>query len=200
LREPFKQFVERELNNSLVLIACGLPATWKTETTEEISRIKGYPLLRTDLFRLDVLKNEDIFDEKVASNMDKRLLVYEAMFRAADQELNRSLGVIMDATFITQALRKRAAQIADKHGVKFVILQTSCPQEVSIRRIMARTKEKYESNALTEQAYLNNKEKFEKVDPDDIKKQFPKLSILHFLVDTTLDPPEDWYVVTSEKR
>jgi predicted kinase len=200
LREPFKQFVVNELNNGLVLIACGLPATWKTETTEEISRIKGYPLLRTDLFRLDVLKNEDIFDEKVASNMDKRLLVYEAMFHASDQELNRSKGVILDATFITQALRKRAAQIADKHDVRFVILQTSCPQEVSIRRIMARTKEKYESNALTEQAYLNNKEKFEKVDIDDLKKQYPKLNILHFLVDTTLDPPEDWYVIETEKR
>lgn len=200
MKVPFNKFVENELNTGFVLIACGLPATWKTETTEEISKIKGYPLLRTDLFRLDVLKNEDIFSEKVAANMDKRLLVYEAMFLAADKELNKSPGVILDATFITQALRRRAAQIAAQHGMKFVILQTSCPQEVSIRRILARTKENYESNAITEQAYLNNKAKFEKVDLDDLKKLYPKLDILHFLVDTTQDLPQDWYVIGLEKR
>ena len=36
----------------------------------------------------------------------------------------------------------------------FVILQTSCPEEVSIARIERRTKDKYESNALTVEAYL----------------------------------------------
>ena len=52
----------------------------------------------------------------------------------------------------------------------FVIMQTSCPQEVSVARIERRTKEKYESNALTVDAYLANKKKFEPVDIDDIKK------------------------------
>ena len=59
---------------------------------------------------------------------------------------------------------KRAAEIAAKNNMTFVIMQTSCTQEVSIARIMKRTKEKYESNALTEEAYLANKNKFEPVD------------------------------------
>ncbi|GAI16359.1 unnamed protein product, partial [marine sediment metagenome] len=163
MREPFAKFIETELGSGFLLIACGLPGSWKTETTEEVSRIKGYPLLRSDLIRLDVLKNEDIFDEKVASNMTKRTMVYDEMFRQADESLNKSEGVILDATFVTQSLRRRAAEIAAKHNRRFVILQTDCPQEVSIRRILKRTKEDYESNALTEQAYLNNKKRFEKV-------------------------------------
>ena len=78
MKEPFLKFVENELAGSgFLLIACGLPASWKTETTEEVARITGHPILRTDLIRLEVLKNEDIFDEKVASNMDKRTLVYD---------------------------------------------------------------------------------------------------------------------------
>ena len=200
MREPFVKFIEAELGSGFLLIACGLPGTWKTETTEEVSRIKGYPLLRSDLIRLEVLKNEDIFDEKVASNMDKRIMVYDEMFRQADECLKRGDGVILDATFITQSLRRRAAGIATKHNQTFVILQTDCPQEVAIRRILERTKEDYVSNALTEQAYLNNKKRFEEVDLDDLKELYPNLSIIHLRVDTRHDPPQDWYIIGAERR
>ena len=60
----------------------------------------------------------------------------------------------------------------------FVILQTSCPQEVSVARIERRTKEKYESNALTVDAYIANKKKFEPVNMDELKKNYPTLKIL----------------------
>jgi len=200
VKEPFVKFVEDELGTSFLLIACGLPGTWKTETTEEVAKIKGYPLLRSDLIRLEVLKNEDIFDEKVASDMSKRTAVYDEMFRQADDGLGKSDGVILDATFVTQPLRKRAAEIAAKHKRTFVILQTDCPQEASIRRILARTKENYQSNALTEQAYLNNKKRFEAVDLDDLKGLYSKLSVVHLIVDTQHDSPEDWYVIGLEKR
>ncbi len=200
MKEPFLKFVENELGTGFLLIACGLPGTWKTETTEEVSKIMGYPLLRTDLIRLEVLKNEDIFDEKVASNMNKRTLVYDEMFRQADECLKTGDGVILDATFVTQSLRRQAAAIAAKHNLTFVILQTDCPQEVSIRRILSRTKENYESNALTQQAYLNNKKRFEKVDLDDLKDLYPNLNIAHLIVDTGHDLPEDWYIIGAEKR
>lgn len=200
MREPFIKFIESELETGFLLIACGLPGTWKTETTEEVARIKGYPLLRTDLIRLEVLKNEDIFDEKMASNMGKRTMVYYKMFRQADEALNKGDGVILDATFITQSLRKRAATIAAKHNRTFVILQTDCPQEVSIERILKRTKENYESNALTEQAYFNNKKKFEAVDLNDLKDLNLNLNIIHLIVDTRHDLPQDWYITDMKKK
>jgi len=192
--------METELGSVFLLIACGLPGTWKTETTVEVARIKGYPLLRSDLIRLEVLKNEDIFDEKVASNMDKRVMVYEEMFRQADEISTKGNGVILDATFVTQSLRRQAAAIAAKHNLSFVILQTDCPQEVSIRRILERTKEDYVSNALTGQAYLNNKKKFEEVDSNDLKEAYPDLSIIHLTVDTQHDQPEEWYIIGMEKK
>ncbi len=200
MKEPFSKFIETELGPKVLLIACGLPGSWKTETTEEVSEIKDYPILRTDLIRKEVLKNEDIFDEKVASNMDKRQMVYDEMFRQADERSKNGGAVILDATFVTQALRRRAAEIAAKHSLTFVILQTSCPQEVSIDRILRRTKENYESNALTEQAYINNKKKFEEVDLDDLKQQNPNLDITHLTVDTTCNLVKDWYIIGIEKR
>ena len=197
MREPFVEFMKRELQPRTVLIACGLPASYKTETTEVIAEIKGYQILRTDLIRREVLKGEDIFDEKVASNMDKRKRVYDEMFRMAHELAGRGQGLILDATFVTQALRRRAAEVAARSGFALVIQQTQCPQEVSFRRIAKRTKEKYESNALTEQAYFNNLKKFEPVDLDDLKGLHPGLSILHLLVDTTSDLTDEWFVINK---
>ena len=200
MKEPFSRFIESELGAGVLLVTCGLPGTWKTETSEEISRIKGYPILRSDLIRLEVLKDEDIFDEKVASSMDKRMAVYDETFRRADKTLDKADSLILDATFVSQSLRRRAAEIAAKHNKTFVILQTHCPQEVAIARILRRTKEDYESNALTEQAYFDNKKKFEEVDLDDLKRLNPKLNIIHLTVDTTHDLSEDWYIIGMEKK
>jgi len=200
LREPFAQFVKAELEPRTLLITCGLPGTWKTETSEEISKIKGYPILRTDLIRLEVLKREDVFDEKVASNMNKRELVYDETFQRAEDLAKKGKGVILDATFVIQELRRRAAKIAAKYNMTFAILQTHCSEDASMRRILRRTKEKYESNAVTREAYLNNKKKFESVDLDDLKQMYPQLQILHLTVDTERDPPEDWYIIGMEKR
>jgi len=200
MREPFNKFINSNLEPDNVLITCGLPGTWKTETSEVVAELKGYPILRTDLIRLEVLKNEDIFDVKVASNMNKRKLVYDEMFRRAGELAGKGNGVILDATFVTQELRRRAAKVAATNNKKLVILQTSCPQEVSINRILRRTKENYESNALTEEAYLNNKKRFEPVDLDDLKTLQPELQIIHFTVDTSEDPPEKWSVIDKVIR
>jgi len=201
MRKPLAKFINSELGSNTLLITCGLPGTWKTETAEEISKIKGYSILRSDLIRLEVLKNEDVFDAKVAGNMSKRLSVYDEVFRRADDMAGKSKnGVILDATFVTQELRRRAAEIAAKHNMTFAILQTSCTQEVSVARIERRTKEKYESNALTVEAYIANKKKFEPVDVDDLKKRNPQLKIVHLTVDTCHDSPADWYVVGMAKK
>jgi predicted kinase len=198
MKEAFVDFMKKELEPNTVLIACGLPASYKTETTEVIAELKGYRILRSDLIRLEVLKNEDIFDEKVASSMQKRTLVYDEMFRMADEAAGKGEGIILDATFVTQSLRRRAAKVAADHGKTLVIQQTQCPKAASLDRISKRTKENYESNALTEQAYTNNVNKFEPVDLDDLKQRHPELKVVHLLVDTTSNLTDEWVVINKE--
>jgi predicted kinase len=200
MKEPFLRFIEENLKPCILLITCGLPGTWKTETSQEISRIKGYPILRTDLIRLKILKDQNIFDEKVASNLSNRERVYNEMFRQAEQLAPQSDGVILDATFFTQKLRRKAAEVAAKHDKTLVILQTRSSQETSITRILRRTKENYESNALTREAYLNNKKMFEPVDLTDLRKNYSKLDIIHLIVDTEKDLPEDWYIIGMKTK
>ena len=200
MRAPFVDFMKNELGPQTVLVACGLPASYKNETTEVVAKLKNFIILRSDMIRLEVLKDEDIFDEKVASDMKKRNLVYDEMFAMAAEIAGQGKGLILDATFVKQSLRRRAAEVAAKHQKTFVIQQTQCPQEVSLRRISLRSKKNYESSALTEQAYLNNKEKFEPVDLDDLKTLYPDLDIVHLLVDTTSNLDEEWFVVGKVTR
>jgi len=199
LKESFLKFIKTALPERFLLIACGLPATGKTTACREIATAKGAAMLGTDVIRREVLKNEDVFDERVAADMEKRLRVYEEMFRQADGALKNEDRVVLDATFVTQALRRRAAEIAAKQGVKFFILQTECPRETALGWMKSRTKENYESNALTEEAYLNNLKSFESVDVEDIKTSFPGLEITHFVVDTAQTMPGKWYVISENQ-
>jgi hypothetical protein len=90
--------------------------------------------------------------------------------------------------------------VAAKNNKTFVIQQTHCPEEYSLAKISKRTKENYESNALTPQAYFNNKKKFEPVDLDELKDRFPTLSMVHLVVDTASDSEDEWYVIDTNTR
>lgn len=199
MKQPLTKFIEIRLGTRFLLISCGLPGTGKTVTSEMISRATGCPLLRTDLVRLEVLAGEDVFDEKVAASTAQRERVYDEMFRRADRLANKD-GVILDGTFFTRALRGRAAAIAARHDLRLVIVETRCPRQLAISRILARTREDYTSNALTEAAYLSNERDFEPVDLDELRRRFPGLETVHVVVDTSAASSGDWSVVSLEER
>ena len=157
--------------------------------------MKDFQILRSDMIRLEVLKDEDIFDHQVASDPERRKRVYEEMFRRAENTLKtEKRGLILDATFFTQELRSQAAELAEKSHRTFVIAECVCTEERSIQRILKRTKENYESNALTQEAYLNNKALFQPVDIKDLKKRFKKVPMIHLTIDTEFDTLSDWKI------
>ncbi|MGD6853185.1 MAG: AAA family ATPase [Candidatus Bathyarchaeia archaeon] len=199
MKESFAAFVEANIEPNTLVVTCGLPATYKTGVAQEISKTKGYPILRSDLIRLEVLKDKDIFDAKVAGNMNNRMAVYEEMFKRAEV-LAANGGVILDATFITEELRERAAEVACRHNLALAIFETKCSQDIALERIKKRTKEKYESNALTEEAYLANKNRFQPINIDAIKRKFPTLKVTHLVVDTCIYGMANWTIIKEERR
>jgi hypothetical protein len=201
MKRTFSEVIKSEIPNNSVIISVGLPGSWKSPVTEEIAKMKGFEILRSDMIRLEVLKGLDIFDNKVASDPENRRRVYEEMFRQAESALKTSeKGLILDATFFTQELRSRAAELAQKANRALVIAECVCTEEKSIERILKRTKENYESNALTREAYLNNKAQFQPVDIDDMKKKFKTLPIIHLTIDTEYDTLPGWKIRKVEKR
>ncbi len=200
MERAFSEVIQSEIPKDSLLISVGLPGSWKSPVTEEIARSKGFQILRSDIIRLEVLKGEDIFDHKVASDPDRRRRVYEEMFRQAEDTLKTIRdGLILDATFFTQELRSRAAELAKKAHRTFVIAECVCTEERSIERISKRTRENYESNALTKEAYLNNKALFQPIDTADLKNRFKTLPIIHLTIDTEYDTPSDWKIRKIEK-
>jgi predicted kinase len=201
MERNFSDVIQSEIPKDCVLISVGLPGSWKSPVTEEIARLKGFQILRSDIIRLEVLKGEDIFDNKVASDPNRRKKVYDEMFRQAENTLKTILdGLILDATFFTQELRSKAAELAEKAHRTFVIAECVCTEERSIERILKRTKENYESNALTKEAYLNNKALFQPIDTLDLKKRFKTLPIIYLTIDTEYDTSPDWKIRKIEKR
>jgi predicted kinase len=167
---------------------------------EVVARIKGYPILRTDLIRKEVLRHEEIFDVKQAASVEKRRRVYDEMFKRAGDTVASGTGVILDATFAKKSLRYRAAQVAAEQGKVLMIQQTHCTEAYALNKISKRTADNYESNALTDEAYFNIKREFEPVDLDELREQFPDLQIVHLIVETNSDLEEDWYVIDRHDR
>jgi hypothetical protein len=90
--------------------------------------------------------------------------------------------------------------LAEKFHRAFVIAECVCTEEKSIERILKRTKESYESNALTREAYLNNRAVFQPVDVDDLKEKFKHLSIIHLAIDTEQEALPGWKIRKIDKR
>jgi len=201
MERSFTEVIQSEIPKGCVLISVGLPGSWKSPVTEEIAKMKGFQILRSDIIRLEVLNGLDVFDNKVASNPENRKKVYDEMFRQAAEALKTSTqGLILDATFFTQDLRSRAAELAQKANRPFVIAECVCTEEKSIERILKRTKENYESNALTREAYLNNKALFQPVDIKDLKRKFKKVPMIHLAIDTEYNSLPDWKIKRIEKN
>ncbi|HSB04340.1 MAG TPA: AAA family ATPase, partial [Thermodesulfobacteriota bacterium] len=132
---------------------------------------------------------------------DRRKRVYEEMFRRAESHLKAdNRGLILDATFFTQELRSRAAELALQAKRTLVIAECVCTEERSIERILKRTRENYESNALTREAYLDNKTLFQPVDIGDLKRKFVNLPIIHLIIDTEFDTLPDWTIKKIDKK
>ena len=200
MERDFRETIETEIRKDSVLISAGLPGTWKSPVMEEIARLKDMQILRSDMIRLEVLKGKDIFDDRVASDPENRRRVYEEMLRRAEIFVKtETKGLILDATFFTQKLRGLAAEMALRASRPFVIAECVCSEERSLERILKRTKENYESNALTREAYLNNKAIFEPVNILDLAKRLETLPILHLTIDTESDRPCDWRIRKIEK-
>jgi len=195
MERTFTDVIQSEVPGIALLISVGLPGSWKSPVTERIAELKGFQILRSDLIRLEILKGQDIFDNQVASSLESRRRVYEEMFRRGKNALKKNPeGLILDATFFTQDLRLRAAETAHQAGRPLVIAECVCSEDRSIQRILLRTKENYESNALTREAYLNNKVLFQPVNLREIKEKCVNLAVTHLVIDTEFDSLPDWKI------
>lgn len=180
------------------VILTGLPGTGKSYFAKTLCEVKNFILLRSDMIRAELFKGIDLFDERFASDEERREAVYEEMFERAKRIVGqKKFGIILDGTFYSNRLRLKAAQIALLSKKDFVIVECRASEKKALERIKGRKDKAYESNAVTEEAYRNNLRIFESVDLKQIKRIFPTLSILYIRINTEED--NKWKVERIEK-
>jgi len=195
MKNLFLNYIKNDLKPPYLMITCGLPATLKTTLAREVAAITGCRLLRSDVVRREIMGNDDIYDERIASDQDRRAFVYSELFRRA--AACESPCLILDATFFLQSFRRQAAALAAARRIPFVIVETVSPKKNALERIKQRDKNSTDSNAISSAAYFENERIFEPVDIVSLAEEFPGLFITHLKVDTAQFDPSSWIILNQ---
>ena len=174
-------------NNKYLIILMGFPATGKSTIAKYLNSQYLYKIFRTDLIRKEVYSSKDLYKRNSVSDRNK---IYQIMVKYAENflkttEWKESRGIIFDGTFIIDQFRNYAFNFANNHNLNVVILHTVCEEQAAIKRIHKRTKNNYESNALHDKAYFDNKKLFSPICFTEIKQDYPHTMFSYFKIETT---------------
>lgn len=84
---------------------------------------------------------------------------YEELFRRAEAFLSAGIGVVLDATFTGEESRQRCRELADRLGVRLLMVLVDCPEQTVISRLRRRANQAGFSDANLE-IYRIMREKF----------------------------------------
>lgn len=131
----------------VLVVICGLMGTGKSTLARALAERVGLEVIRSDVVRKELVGIEEenhryetfgggIYSEKFFD------ATYDALFRRAEALLGAGKGVVIDASFKRRGYRERAKEIAAQHGAPFLLIESSCSDQVVKRRLETRTREK----------------------------------------------------------
>lgn len=150
-----------------VMISCGVTATGKSRWLKVASDIMNSAMLRTDEIRKELLdiKDDEARDEefyKKYYSEEKRQMVYDEIFKRAENIIKNGGKVAIDASFIKKKNRELAKKIAEKHNAEFIIIHTTASEDTIKKRLKQRMHEEENiSDADFENAYKFQVKNFE---------------------------------------
>lgn len=128
------------LGPPLLIVTGGLMGTGKSTLAAELSET-----LHTELASTDVIRREMVGPSTLPAEYGKghyepetREQVYDRLFDRAEQLLGDRLSVVLDGTFLTNQLRLRAVELAQKFGAAPLVVRCECPEQVACARIADR--------------------------------------------------------------
>lgn len=136
-------YVERSRLPTTLFITCGLMGCGKSTLAEQLTFELGVPSYNSDTVRKKLAGlspstpapapfGEGIYSPGLTED------TYAELLRLAEQELSRNSSVIIDACFVHKKDRHHFALLAERHGVRLVILYVSCTETINRRRLSTR--------------------------------------------------------------
>jgi predicted kinase len=141
------------LGPPVLLIVGGLMGTGKSSLAAKLVDTLGLESLSTDLVRHTMLgrSNTPARYGEGHYQPDLRTRVYDELFRQAREYLQHRQSVVLDGTFLSDALRTRAYELAYRHGAVSLHIHCTCPRQIAYARIQERADTgQSESEARTE--------------------------------------------------
>jgi predicted kinase len=128
----------------------GLPGTGKSYFSQRLAERLPFVILESDALR------RVLFPAPVYSRQES-FRVFKAVYQLIERLLQEGVSVILDATNLTEGNREYLYSVAERLGVKLILVRVEAPREVVRQRLAGRGSESlsqadwavYEKLALT---------------------------------------------------
>jgi predicted kinase len=130
LTESLGEFPEPVVKPSFIAVS-GLPGTGKSHFCHKLVERLPFIILESDTLR------KELFSQPCYSPEESARL-FRALHLLIDGLLKRGISLILDATNLSERFRERLYNIADRLGVKLVLVRVEAPPEVVYERLKVR--------------------------------------------------------------
>ncbi|PNX47715.1 MAG: AAA family ATPase [Thermoplasmata archaeon M9B1D] len=157
--------LDLEGKKPILFITSGLTGTGKTTVARKIAMDYNAKIISTDAVRKELAgidkfeRHHDAYNTGLYSP-EKMIQTYKKILEKAKYLLKKDENIVLDATFKTEYLRKKALEVGEKTKASFLILYTVCPEEVVKKYLEERVKKKSISDGRWE-IYVKQKDSFE---------------------------------------
>lgn len=135
-------YFSAQLGPPTLTVTGGLMGTGKTTLATEIAKTIGAKRISTDEIRQSLFGKSKSPAEYGVDNYQAswRDRVYDELLSRACRTLDDGCSVVLDGTFLTNELRRRALEQGKQHGAHVFFIECECPEEISLERIAERAK------------------------------------------------------------
>jgi predicted kinase len=144
----------RRLNRPVLFATCGLPASGKSTLADEVARVFGIPVYRSDavrktLFDMPSLRSQVSAYQEGIYRPEVTQRTYARLLQEAHRHLRLGESLVLDAAYARRRQRSGLLELARQMRCGVVVILCSCPRGMLMERLGRRRAGEQVSDART---------------------------------------------------